>query len=382
MRCGASNRESRGISEEYHGNSRSRTAPTRKIDPATTIGSVPARAVLGRRHRILDGHGGQAGAGGDGRQIRRCRRARRGGRRAHELAHVRRDCAQHLGDRLVLHRAEHERHARRRLRRQVGRQRPRAGRVVRRVEQDAAVPPLDRLEPSRPHRRRQARATRARRGRGRAAASASIEFEQPQRDAGVRALVRAGQRERQSPRPARASAASVPVRTSGAPPRRADRGDDVHRLGGQRAAHHRHAGLRDAGLLRTRSTRAWLPSCAWWSKSIDTMAVAIGDTTLVASSRPPRPTSSTRDARRPRRGTDRTRPRSCIRRRSGSASSAPDGNEPPRRVLHPFGRSVERVGRDLAIRRRRSALRGATRCGEVYRAARWPAARARCRPSR
>ena len=102
------------------------------------------------------------------------------------------------------------------------------------------------------------------------------------------------------------------------------------------------------------------------------MAVAIGETTFVASSRPPRPTSRTATSTR-------------ARRNSSNAAAVVTSKNVGWTASAPSARScsmVSRISSTTAASRSRAtgcpsmvnrSVRS-TRCGEVYRAERWPAA--------
>ena len=115
------------------------------------------------------------------------------------------------------------------------------------------------------------------------------------------------------------------------------------------------------------------PRCSRWSSPIDVMIPAAGVTTLVASSRPPRPTSTTATSTAARRNHDSATAVAASKNVGGWASP-------------PVRRSVSACRSTTAASSRSAASPMAppstvkrsvtdTRWGEVYRPARYPAAR-------
>ena len=266
--------------------------------------------------------------------------------------------AQHAGDVLVPHRAEHQRHApSSRCSLQVGR-RARARRPGCAPRRAARRPPRH-VQPSRgapaSARARQAAARPRRRTRRTPTASTLVEqcAARPRRsrpDGGRAAPARrarscatasggdASRRRRCGTRCGRVERAVMRARC------RAAVRDHAIGLGRQRPADDRDAGLDDARLLARRSTPSVSPSCAWWSKSIDVIAAATGVTTLVASSRPPRPTSSTATSTPASRNSSNAT--AVVHSKNvGGAASAPARRSALDGALHAPPRRPERVGR-------------------------------------
>ncbi len=88
------------------------------------------------------------------------------------------------------------------------------------------------------------------------------------------------------------------------------------------------------------------PSCAWWSKSIEVIAVAIGATTFVASSRPPRPTSRTAISTDARRNNSKAAA-VATSKNVGNASRTARLHQRVDRFLHGAERVTEIRGGDL-----------------------------------
>ena len=324
IRQAGDSRNQRRISRASH----SRTGPIRKIEPATT--TEPARVRTRARRASI----GSAIASARSPSVDApVRRARRPASRAALGAVVqtidardRRERRQHLAHLLVVHRAEDERHAVGSGLTQIGRQRARAGRIVRGIEQDPAV----RRRVKRSSRPGHAAVASPARIASRAdaqpdAASRSIASSRPQRDGGVGLLVRrpasaigiAATRARE-----RGDRVSVPDERRAAARAQTAR-DDRERLGRQRAADDRNPRLDDARLLG-RDRRAACGRAAPRDRSRSRRSRRrSGETMLVASSRPPRPTSRTAMSTRASRNSSKAM--AVVHSKNvGSAASAPD----------------------------------------------------------
>ena len=141
----------------------SRTAPARKIDPATSTSGACVERQIDRALGVrLRRHVGRASGPQMTREIVGRNGARRGSRRRDHRRHVRQQRADDLLHVLVAHDANDERWTFRVPSLQIGRQRPCAFRIVRRVEQDlTTLVELNQLEPRRPLRVRETLLDRA-----------------------------------------------------------------------------------------------------------------------------------------------------------------------------------------------------------------------------
>ena len=146
---------------------------------------------------------------------------------------------------------------------------------------------------------------------------------------------------------------SRPSRNRGAPTDRGHAGDLGVGLRRQLAQEQRHARLGDAGLLARRSRSACRPGSSVWSRPMLVMAVATGSQAVTASSRPPRPVSSTATST-PRLGEGQE----CQRRRDLEVGQRHAGGRrwprraPPADRRPPRAVDADALGESAEVRRR------------------------------